>query len=202
MTLPMPPLDEAERYELARFLLYRGETDPGETYVEGRDEGIVTLSALNGFFTAIVSGPAEVAPSRWLSAVWGDVEPVWLSAHAFERVFTLFSRYMNGIATALLYPDPKFVPLFTESELEGKRYTLVHEWCMGYMRGIRLAPELWECGGDEMLGLLMPIDIFTNEWGGRLLANLNEQEHAVLKQEIGPAARAIHNYWQARRLQQ
>ena len=199
MNLPMEPLDEAEMDELDRFLLYRGEAEGDDTFVEGCDEGILTLSELDGFFTATVSGPGEIVPSRWLPAVWGDVEPVWESAQVYERIFTLLSRHMNGIVSSLLYLEEVFEPIFMEREVEGKRHTIVHEWCMGYLRGIELAPELWENGGDEMLGLLMPIDIFTNDWGWKILERLNEEEKAVLKKEIAPAARAIHGYWQARR---
>ena len=70
---------------------------------------------------------------------------------------------------------------------------------MGYMRGIGLTAERWESAGDEILGLLMPIDVFTNEWGWKILENLNGEEKAALKKEIAPAARAIHSYWRARR---
>jgi len=199
MNLPMVPLDEAERDELDRFLLYRGEAEIDDTYVEGRDEGILTLSELDGFFTAIVSGPKEIVVSHWLPAVWGDVEPAWESAQAFERIFTLLSRHRNGIVASLLYPEDVFEPLFMEREVAGKRHIIVHEWCMGYLRGIGLAQEFWENGGDEMLGLLMPIDIFTNDWGWKILERLNEEEKAVLKNEIAPAARAIYSYWLARR---
>ena len=193
------PLDDAEMDELGRFLLYRGGDDIDDTYVEGSDEGILTLSELDGFFTAIVSGPEMIVPSRWLPAVWGDVEPVWESAPVFEHIFTLLARYMNAIVSALHDSEGVFEPLFMEHEIEGQHHIIVHEWCMGYMRGIGLTAERWESAGDEILGLLMPIDVFTNEWGWKILENLNKEENAALKQEIGPAARAILSYWRARR---
>lgn len=201
MSIPVRPLDQAERDELGRFLLYRGEAGSDDSYVEGRDAGILTLSELDGFLTAVVSGPETLVPARWLPAVWGDVEPTWHSAQAFERIFALLSRHMNAISS-LLYSEESLAPIFMEQEVAGKRHTIVHEWCMGYLRGIGLAQERWERGGDEMLGLLMPIDIFTNQWGWKILEKLNGEERAVLKQEIGSAARAIHNFWQARRIHQ
>lgn len=199
MDLAIQPLDEAEMDELDRFLLYRGESETDDTYVEDSDEGILTLSELDGFFTAIVSGPQMIVPSRWLPAVWGDEPPVWESPEAFERIFTLLVRHMNGTVSALMSPEHEFEPIFMEHEVEGKRYTLVQEWCMGYMRGVGLAQELWEKGGDEMLGLMMPIDLFTNEWGWKILEKLSEEEREVMKVEIAPAARAIHSYWLGRR---
>lgn len=199
MNLSMEPLDEAEMDELDSFLLYRGEADVDDTFVEGRDEGILTLSELDGFFTAIVSGPEQIVSSRWLPVVWGDAEPRWGSSQDFERIFTLLVRHMNGIVASLLSPEHEFEPIFMEHIVEGQRHTLVYEWCTGYKRGIGLAQERWERGGDEMLGLLMPIDIFTDEWGWRILEKLSEDERVVMKHEIAPAARAIHNYWLARR---
>lgn len=199
MNLSMEPLDDDELDELDQFLLYRGEVESDDTYVEGLDEGILTLSELDGFLTAVVSGPEAITPSHWLPVVWGDVEPKWKSPQEFERIFTLLIRHMNGIVDTLLYSANSFDPIFMESEIEGKTHTIVHEWCTGYIRGIGLAQEQWESGSDEMLGLLSPIDIFTNEWGWKILEKLNEQEHESLKQEIGPAARAIYSYWMARR---
>ena len=195
----MEPLEDDELDELDHFLLYRGIERPDNTYVEGLDEGILTLSELDGFLTAVVSGPEVIAPSRWLPAVWGDVEPQWESPQAFERIFTLLVRHMNGIIDTLLYSEQVFEPIFMESEIAGKTHTIVYEWCTGYMRGIGLAQEQWENGGDEVLGLLSPIDIFTNEWGWRILEKLSEHESEALKQEIGPAAHAIYGYWMARR---
>jgi uncharacterized protein len=199
MNLPMQPLDDEEMDELDRFLSYRGTNAPDDTYVEGLDEGILTVSELDGFMTAVVSGPEVITPSRWLPAVWGDVEPEWESTQTFERIFALLSRHMNNIVTALRHSEDVFEPVFMEQEVDGKRHTIVHEWCVGYMRGIGLAQEEWERGGDELLGLLMPIDIFTNQWGWKILEHLNKEENAVLKQEIGPVARAIHSYWLSRR---
>ncbi len=199
MNLPMQSLDEAELDELDRFLLYRGRADTDVSYVEGRDEGILTLSELDGFLTAVVSGPTEIVPGHWLPVVWGDVEPEWVSVHTFEHIFSLLLRHMHGIAAALLDSDKVFQPLFMEQEANGQHYTIVHEWCRGYMRGMGLAQELWERGGDEMLGLLMPIDLFTNGWGRKIVDSLNAQENALLKQQIGPAARAICSYWLVRR---
>jgi len=65
-------LSETEIERLERFLLERIDED-AET--EGRDEGVLDISELDGFFTAIVSGPVMIPPSQWLPTVWGDFEP-------------------------------------------------------------------------------------------------------------------------------
>jgi uncharacterized protein len=45
---------------------------------------------------------------------------------------------MNDIAERLSdYPD-QFEPVFGENEVEGQHFTVVEEWCFGYMRGVGL----------------------------------------------------------------
>ena len=53
------PLSQQELVWLEELLLNRIDDD---AYFEGMDEGILDLSALDGFFTAIVSGPQMVPP--------------------------------------------------------------------------------------------------------------------------------------------
>src|SRR3990172_2677727 len=77
---------EAEFDQIDRFLLDRVDDDED---TEGKDEGGLDVSELDGFFTAIVSGPVMIPPSQWLPAVWGDFEPVWESKKDFEKIFSL-----------------------------------------------------------------------------------------------------------------
>lgn len=37
----------------------------------GNDDSMLCFSELDGFLTAIVSGPNMIPPSTWLSALWG-----------------------------------------------------------------------------------------------------------------------------------
>ena len=41
-------------------------------------------------------------------------------------------------------PGAATEPLFLERIVDGKTYTIVDEWCEGYMRGVALAAEQWE----------------------------------------------------------
>lgn len=53
------PLSEDEFEYLDNFLLNRIDED---TYTEGKDEGVLDMSELDGLFTAIVSGPVMIPP--------------------------------------------------------------------------------------------------------------------------------------------
>ena len=71
---PSDPLSDEELERLQTILLDRVDE---EAVTDGKDEGVLDVSELDGFLTAVVSGPVTVLPSRWLPAVWGDFEPTW-----------------------------------------------------------------------------------------------------------------------------
>ncbi len=188
------PLSEADLDRLDHFLFERFDED---TDTEGKDEGVLVVSELDGFFTAIVSGPTMILPSQWLPAIWGDFEPVWENETDLEEIFGLMVRFMNEIADTLMEKPQKFEPLFLEREVEGRVVTLVDEWCQGYMRGVSLAAEQWESGGLEMEVLLSPMMTFASEPGWQALEKMNEAEIETIQQAITPNLRKIHAFWLA-----
>ena len=190
------PLDDEKLDRLDQFLLDHVDEDAD---TEGKDEGLLDTSELDGFLTAIVSGPTSILPSRWLPAVWGDFEPVWESEKDFEEIFALMVRHMNVIAATLIEQPQDFEPIFQESTFEGKINTIVDEWCEGYVRGVALAAEAWNAGGLPMDILLVPIRAFTSEsdWRGHDLSTEVEIEN--VRNAIIPNVREIHAYWLARR---
>jgi uncharacterized protein len=189
-------LDEVEMDELDRFLLERGQ---GFENYEGRDEGLLGLSELDGFFTAIVSGPETILPSEWLPAVWGEDEPDWGSVESFDKIYQLMIRHFNDVVSSLMAPGFAFEPIFNENEVDGQRYTVVDEWCIGYMKGVALRAEAWDEGGDELFDMLQPILLFSGEPGWEVLDTLEEDEVADLQVAIPAVAQDIHRFWLTRR---
>ena len=189
------PLNDAEMDRLEAFLLDRIGDDED---TEGKDEGIFDMSTLDGFFTAIVSGPNSIQPSRWLPAVWGDFEPVWESQQAFEEILTLMVRHMNGISATLIEAPEYFEPMFMEREVDGKVYRIVDEWCDGYLRGMRLDHEDWSVteGIEELLGTML---LFSSETGWEKLERMSDDEVSRMQDTIAPIVRRMHDYWLARR---
>lgn len=169
------------------------------TDTEGKDEGILCLSELDGFLTAVVSGPVMLVPSQWLPLIWGDFEPEWQSEKEFERFFSLIINIMNSNIDVLMDSPEDFDPLFLEHEVEGNNYTIVDEWCEGYMRGVALAQEQWDSAGLEMHILLVPILAFTHltDWQAHDLSN--NAEIVNLHKAIVSNVTEIYAYWLARR---
>jgi hypothetical protein len=61
------PLSDDELDRLESLLLVRVDED---AVTDDTDEGVLTVSELDGLLTALVSGPVTVVASRWLPAVW------------------------------------------------------------------------------------------------------------------------------------
>jgi uncharacterized protein len=188
-------LSDEELERLEQFLFDRIDEDADTA---DKDEGVLDIAELDGFFTAIASGPVTVPPSQWLPAVWGDFEPVWEDERDFQDIFSLMMRHMNVIAAMLMEAPEEFEPLFNEREVDGRFYTIVDEWCEGYWRGARLTLDEWKEGGKQMATLLTPILAFTGETDWRAHA-CTADEIEVVQQAIAPNVQAIHAYWLARR---
>ena len=190
------PLNDDELNWLDDFLLDRFDED---IEVEGKDEGAIEVSELDGLLTAVVSGPVMIPPSQWIPQIWGDFQPTWNDEQEFQTVMSLFMRHLNSIAGMLMEHPGDFEPLFLERVVDGKTYTIVDEWCEGYMRGVALAAEQWELESVEMKILLAPIKAFQGEQVFTTHDNSDKQEMRNLQQAIAPNAREIHAFWLARR---
>lgn len=189
-------LTDQELEELEEFLLNRIDADVDTIDM---DEGIFDISTLDGFFTAIVSGPELIQPSRWMPALWGDFEPEWETEKDFELIVSLLMRHMNSIASHLMNEPESFEPLFMQREVEGNTYIIVDEWCYGYMKGVDLALAQWNIDGMDMAIMLLPIKIFGTEDGWVKLDGMDKQEIENVRNAITPNVREIQAYWLARR---
>ena len=181
---------------LDNFLLDRIDED---TVTEGMDEGILGLSELDGFLAAVVSGPSAIQPSQWLPVVWGDFEPEWESDEDAQKVIMLMIDIMNSTSSTLMESPKEFKPLFEIREVDGKQYSIVDEWCEGYMRGVAITQELWDSAGLEMKILLTPIMGFTHLTDWQAHDFPTEAEVANIRNAITPNALEIHAYWLKRR---
>lgn len=190
------PLTDQELDRLERLLLDRVDED---SVTEDSDEGVLDVSELDGLFTAIVSAPATVAPSRWLPVIWGDFEPTWRDVQDFEDALSLLARHMNDIAARLISEPEEFEPMYLERVVDGNRVLVVDEWCEGYMRGVALSANEWEAAPPHVADLLAPILAFTTDTNWRAHDIADPEEADRVRDSIASNVRAIHAYWLARR---
>lgn len=188
-------LNEKEFDFLEHFLLYRIDDDD---HPLDMDEGVLGMDELDGLLSAVVSGPVAIQAAQWLPLVWGDFPPAWKNPAEFEQVFSLMVRHLNGIAHCLMETPEEFAPVFKESVVKGRTVLVVDDWCEGFLRGMSLASEAWQAGGEEMTVLLSPILAFTESgnWSGH---EQGDAKMEALQLAIAPHLRAIHRYWLERR---
>ena len=192
-------LTDEELDRLDGFLLDRIDED---AVTDGTDEGVIGVSELDGFLTAVVSGPVTVVPSRWLPAMYGDYEPEWEEAADAQAILSLIIRHMNEIAFFLAEDPEGFEPLFMESATDDGPVLVVDEWCEGYLRGVALTADEWSTAPVEILELLAPMRAFT-EASGWLAHDIDDpREFANLRDAISQNARAIHAHWLRQRGQE
>lgn len=186
------PLTPEELDWLDRVLYER--LDEEETDDEAED-GILSVGELDGFFTALVSGPVDPSELDWLTQVWGDFEPEWDNEDDYSKVLSLMQRHMNTIAATLAESPEEFEPLFMEYEEEGEILLSVDDWCEGYVRGVGLAEKRWQADGDSMKKLLTPIRAFTSTTNWRAHNRSSEKEFEELSAALTPNVRRIYLYW-------
>ena len=129
-------LSEKEMDELDTFLMSDATTNE-----------VMLLDCLDGFLTAIVSGPAT--PSEWMPRVWGSTAedaPTFASDAEEKRITELLTRHLNAISWSLHQDPEHFEPVFDLQVYEGdeREYMDGEMWAHGYMTGINMQRDSWK----------------------------------------------------------
>ena len=190
----MAPLSEEEMEELGDFLMSDATSDDA-----------MMMDCLDGFLTAIVSGPVMLRPSVWLPKVWGDSakdEPAFKNTAQAERITSLIMRHLNGIIWSMHHDPDTFEPVFDVRFVLDDQHEYVdgEMWAYGYISGIDLQGSSWEPFFDEPTSdeVLRPIhllgaDDVTDEEEA-LTATLAQRED--LSKQIPASAAWIYRFWQ------
>lgn len=165
----------------------------------GNDDSILDVSELDGFLTAIVSGPNMIPPSHWFPELWGGAgnEPEWESEAEFQRFMSLVFQHMNHNISMLMESPDEFEALFAVSKTEEGDVFVAEEWCFGYMRGVDLGG--WPQLSGEVCAWLDTITLHGREENFSVLEGMTLEEHQRSVSEIEPAVSKLHAYWLAQR---
>ncbi len=168
----------------------------------------MSLEMLDGFLTAVVSGPQDVTSSEWLNFIWqldGEgAEPKWESPQQLERFMALVTRHSNGIVHAFAAGDEGFSPLMFDFEGEdGSNEIHAQEWCLGYARGIDLRADDWAPLLDDVdfSDDYAAVEILAFGPGDEKLAHLleNQEQRDELIESATDFALDAHGWWQDQR---
>jgi uncharacterized protein len=194
------PLNEQEIETLSRFL---------DEHAVERDG--MSFEMLDGYLTAVLSGPVAISPELWLPLIWSDEDagdeasPVFEDTDEAGRILELVMRHYNRIAEILAQGGAEFEPWIGEFELEdGELAAYGQEWALGYLRGISLGEDEWDplLSDADWQDELEAIDLLArgpdDEETGAEVAT-QEQRDALIDDMIGFALDA-HDYWLEQRL--
>jgi uncharacterized protein len=194
------PLTDSELDELEAFLAS-----------DAVPQDCMDLEMLDGYLTAIVSGPESIQPSEWLPQVWSEggrsASPAFASNDQAQRVMSLVLRHMVGIQRTLAESPTRFRPLlYMPDENARKSERTPPEataWCEGYMAGVKLRDDEWQPLYDapDARDWIFPVealafgdrdDDFT-EWVD------TEDKREGLIDELPVASVLIYRFWHERR---
>jgi uncharacterized protein len=201
------PLTDAELDELEAFLAS-----------DAVPQDCMDLEMLDGYLTAIASGPETIQPSEWLPGVWSEggksASPAYGSSEQAQRVMALMLRHMVGIERTLAESPTRFRPLLYlpdgekggrgERAKEGDRAPPeATAWCEGYMAGVKLRDDDWQplYDAQDARDWIFPIEALAfgehdpefSEWID------DKEKRESLVDELPVAAVLIYRFWQERR---
>ncbi|MFZ5789527.1 MAG: UPF0149 family protein [Pseudomonadota bacterium] len=141
-------------------------------------ETTMNLEELDGFFAALVAGPARIPFSESMKAIWGGWDgegPAYDSPEQAQLVTDLLTRHWNTIATRLEARFPH-VPLIFPARPEDRG----RGWAQGFTMGLDLGRDAW-------------LPLFQDEEAGPIvfaILSLIADEYDEEAEEITPEARA------------
>ena len=191
------PLTDEEINELDQFLLD----------TEGIEESM-DVSTLDGFLTAIACGPKTIMPSEWMRWVWdmerGEDAPEFKDQTQAQRILGLLMRHMNDIAQTLHEAPEQYEPLLLDNPNGGDPIPILDEWCLGFMKGVRLDSEGWlpvVVGKPDWMSTIM---LYGTEEGWEALKkkDLSLDEHKALADGLAGTVQKIHALWFEQRRKQ
>ena len=179
----LPQFSQREFDTLAEWLLRRGK-------------GIYDIVGLEGYLTAVVIGPNTLSPLRWLPKVWGGAQPKFRDLDELNQFTGLVVSFYNDLALQFDHAPDRFRPTFYESRVDGKRVQVVDEWCVGFLKAMRLDAAGWKPLKQQRPDLLKPLRLFGTRAGWRELeAGGEEKMHRIWSRKIARVVRQIHACW-------
>jgi uncharacterized protein len=178
--------------------LSRSELHELDAFLDSDDvpEAAMDLSTLEGFFTAIVIGPATVMPSQWMPWVWdmdeGRAEVTYASMEQAQRIMGLLMRMMNEIARTFMRDPASFEPIYRREAQWGAA-----EWCEGFFIGTQFAKQQWAMLWVAKPKLVTPFARLGTEEGIKITSKAGDGRDWM--DPVAPALVEIHAFWKEQR---
>ena len=169
---------------------------------------VMMLDQLDGFFTALASGPSLPETDVWLPRVWGPAAadaPTFASDAERAHITDLLTRHLNATVWSLNQELESFEPIFDMNVYEGDEHEYIdgENWAHGYMSGIALQRDNWKklLEARHATEVLRPIYLLGSP-------DISEAEEALietpaqreaLSKKIPASVAAIYKFWAPQR---
>lgn len=165
------------------------------------DYSLSDVAALDGFLTAIVSGPVAVMPSEWMPAIWGGDEfaPEWELEEEVMAFTSLAMQIHNYAARTLTETPGDFELMASIGLIDGKPVEDYEPWCTGYMRALQLRPHEWNAIAQSLEESLGRIMMFGTDYGETMRHQLPQDVQDGLPDKLAEDVRRIHAHYLAER---
>lgn len=171
---------------------------------ETMPEDSMDISALDGFFAALVLNPKLIMPSEYLPWIWdmeqGEEAPAFASLEQANHILQLVMRYYNSVLAAI--GNDNFAPLlYTLEQEDGSEFFDAEGWCEGFMRGVFLFGEPWKEVFEKHPGYLAPMVLLGTEHGWDMLKKCADEKQATQEayESIAGAVALLHEYFSEQR---
>jgi uncharacterized protein len=168
----------------------------GFLYSDQAPETTLSFEALDGFFTALVIGPAMVPPSEYLPEIWGTPDgkgPEWDSLEQAEYVLALLMRHWNAIVARRMagVPFPSAMEVHADDAVRG------FDWVNGFEAGIALREDAWSPlfenrRGAELVWAVLDLAAPTGLQNAKPISTLRRKQ---ILDQLPTLLQRISDYW-------
>ncbi|WP_028534868.1 UPF0149 family protein [Paludibacterium yongneupense] len=155
---------------------------------------------VQGFFTALASGPDALDDGFWWGEILGDA-PSFENQGDEAELRALLARLYAVVAAGLAAGQAPEPILYAGEDSEEPDFW---PWCNAYLYALDVVPSDWfeladDEGFEELLLPVMALGGMFEEDGGEDLMSFSEQELSAFVDDLPQALLAIHDYWQAKK---
>jgi uncharacterized protein len=157
------------------------------------------LDEVQGFFSAIASGPDSLATEDWLGDVLGQDVAFANEAEHAEAV-SLLEQFYASLAESLAAGVMPDLILYSEEEGGEPDYW---PWCNAYLYALDVVETAWfekadDEGFEDLLYPIMALGGIFEEDDGDPLVSFTADEIEGFKDELPEAVQAVYGYWRAK----
>jgi uncharacterized protein len=122
----------------------------------------MNMEVIDGFFCALVCGPADVPRDEYLPPVFGGKIPEFANQADRDEILGMLGTHYDNIGN-ILGKGQTYYPFFY-ADMEGM--VTANDWVSGFMRGIDMRRDAWQALMDDEL--MKPVLALHAEYTSRL----------------------------------